>query len=61
MVVRSCSDYLANYLTAPETALIADVMGAASPRLERYRYHLADVVPYPVDPNAVFDPPAHLL
>ncbi len=61
VVVRSCSDYLANYPTAPETALIADVMGAASPRLERYRYHLADVVPYPVDPNAVFDPPAHLL
>jgi microcystin degradation protein MlrC len=61
VLVRSCSDYLANYPTAAETAMIADVMGAASPRLERYRFERAEVVPYPVDPNAGFDLSEHLL
>lgn len=61
VLVRSCSDYLANYPTAVATALIADVMGAASPRLERYEYRRVDTVPYPVDPDAEFDPSADML
>ncbi len=61
VLVRSCSDYLANYRTAPQIALIADVMGPASARLERYCFESADPVPYPVDPDAVFDPSMHML
>ena len=54
LVVRSCTDYLANFPASATTSLVADVPGAATPRLQRLRFERCDVVPYPVDPEAAF-------
>jgi microcystin degradation protein MlrC len=54
LVVRSCTDYLANFPAAAATSLVADVPGAATPRLSRLSFRRCDVVPFPVDPSAVW-------
>lgn len=54
LVVRSNTDYLANFPASAATSLVADVPGAAPPRLSRLRFERCGVVPYPVDPDAAF-------
>lgn len=48
LVVRSCTDYLANFPHASAESLIADVPGSASVRLERLSYDKITPRPYPV-------------
>ncbi|HSL73329.1 MAG TPA: M81 family metallopeptidase [Ilumatobacteraceae bacterium] len=48
LVVRSCTDYLANFPHAVAETLIADVPGAASIRLERLTYERITPPPHPV-------------
>ena len=52
LVVRSCTDYIANFPASAATAVVADVPGAATPRLTRLTFERCDVVPFPVDPTA---------
>jgi microcystin degradation protein MlrC len=61
VIVRSCSDYLANYPTATATAIVADIMGATSSRLTNFSFERADPTPYPLDTSATFDPDAIIL
>jgi len=56
LVVRSCTDYIANFPASAPSAVIADVPGATTPRLTRLAFEHCDVVPYPIDPKARFDP-----
>lgn len=52
LVVRSCTDYIANFPVSAPTAVVADVPGAATPLLTRLTFERCDVVPFPVDPTA---------
>jgi microcystin degradation protein MlrC len=54
LVVRSNTDYLANFPASAPTSVVADVPGAATPRLARLTFGRCGVVPYPVDPDAVY-------
>lgn len=54
LLVRSCTDYIANYPESAETAVVADTGGAAPPRLSRLTYTRCNVMPYPLDPLAVY-------
>lgn len=47
LIVRSCSDYIANFPVAASTAMVADVDGACTPRLSRLRFRVADPAPWP--------------
>lgn len=48
LIVRSCTDYLANFPHAAAESLIADVPGPAPVRLERLRYDRISPPPHPV-------------
>lgn len=52
LVVRSCTDYMANFPLSAPTAVVADVPGPATPRLTRLTFERAGIVPFPVDPDA---------
>jgi microcystin degradation protein MlrC len=52
LVVRSNTDYLANFPASAATSVVADVPGAATPRLARLTFDRCGVVPYPIDPDA---------
>lgn len=54
LIVRSCTDYLANFPASAATSVVADVPGVASPRLTRLRFERCGVVPYPVNPEATY-------
>ena len=54
LVLRSCTDYMANFPASAPTAVVADVPGAATPRLTRLTFERCDVVPFPVDPAATY-------
>lgn len=54
LVLRSCTDYMANFPASAATAVVADVPGAATPRLRRLTFERCDVVPFPVDPEATY-------
>jgi len=54
LIVRSCTDYLANFPASAATSVVVDVPGAASQRLTRLRFEHCAVVPYPVDPMAAY-------
>lgn len=47
LIVRSCSDYIANFPVAASTATVADVDGPCTPRLSRLRFRVADPAPWP--------------
>lgn len=47
LVVRSCTDYLANFPESAGTAMVADVAGACTPRLARLRFSIASPAPWP--------------
>lgn len=47
LIVRSCTDYIANFPIAASTAMVADVEGACTPRLSRLRFAIADPAPWP--------------
>lgn len=47
LVVRSCTDYLANFPAAADTAMVADVDGPCTPRLSRLRFSIASPAPWP--------------
>ena len=50
LVVRSCSDYRANFPSSVPEAVILDLPGASSPRLEDLRFRYAPRPLYPLDP-----------
>lgn len=52
LVVRSNTDYLANFPASAATSVVADVPGAATPRLARLTFDRCDPLPYPIDPDA---------
>lgn len=54
LVVRSNTDYLANFPASAATSVVADVPGAATPRLARLTFDRCGVVPYPIDPDATY-------
>jgi len=47
LVVRSCTDYLANFPATGPSALVADVPGPCTPRLSRLRFSIASPPPWP--------------
>lgn len=47
LIVRSCTDYIANFPASAPTAQVADVDGACTPRLSRLRFVIADPAPWP--------------
>ena len=47
LVVRSCTDYIANFPASAPTAMVADVDGACTPRLSRRTFSIADPAPWP--------------
>lgn len=47
LIVRSCTDYIANFPESAPTARVADVDGACTPRLSRLRFVIADPAPWP--------------
>lgn len=56
LVVRSCTDYMANFPASALTAVVTDVPGATTPRLTRLAFEHCAVVPFPIDPEAQFEP-----
>lgn len=50
IVVKSCSDFRPNYPDSQAEAVILDVAGTATPRLERLRFTNIERPPYPLDP-----------
>lgn len=56
LILRSCTDYIANFPASAPTAVVAAVPGAATPRLTRLTFEHCDIVPFPIDPEAQFDP-----
>jgi microcystin degradation protein MlrC len=55
LVVRSCTDYMANFPASAATAVVADVPGTATPRLDRLVVEHCDIVPFPIDRAARYD------
>ncbi len=55
LVVRSCSDYRANFPSAAPEAINLDLPGVSTPRLENLPFRYAPRPLYPLD--RVFDPP----
>lgn len=55
LVVRSCTDYIANFPASAPTAVIADVPGPTTSHLARLRFERPAVTPFPIDPHARFD------
>ena len=53
LVVRSCSDYRANFPTAAPEAITLDLPGASTPRLEYLRFVHAPRPLYPIDPTLI--------
>ncbi|MCE2527323.1 MAG: M81 family metallopeptidase [Actinomycetia bacterium] len=51
LVVRSCSDYRANFPSAAPEAITLDLPGASPPRLEYLRFQNAPRPLYPLDPT----------
>ena len=49
LVVRSCSDFLANYPESAKDAVTLDVPGPASPRLDHLEFEHADRPLWPLD------------
>jgi microcystin degradation protein MlrC len=47
LIVRSCTDYIANFPASASTAQVADIDGACTPRLSRLKFSLADPAPWP--------------
>ena len=50
LVVRSCSDYRANFPESAPEAVTLDLPGPSTPRLERLRFEHAPRPLYPIDP-----------
>ena len=55
IVVRSCSDFLANFPGAAAEAVTLDVPGAATPRLENLTFAASPRAPFPLDDWAELD------
>ena len=53
LVVRSCSDYRANFPSAAPEAITLDLPGASAPRLEYLRFENAPRPLYPLDPTLI--------
>ena len=53
LVVRSCSDYRANFPSAAPEAITLDLLGASAPRLEYLRFENAPRPLYPLDPTLI--------
>lgn len=51
LVVRSCSDYRANFPAAAPEAITLDLPGASAPRIEYLRFENAPRPLYPLDPT----------
>jgi len=49
LIVRSCTDYIANFPASAPAAMVADVEGACTPRLSRLHFSLADPAPWPAN------------
>lgn len=47
LIVRSCTDYLANFPESADSAFVADVDGPCTPRLSRLRFSIASPAPWP--------------
>jgi microcystin degradation protein MlrC len=54
LILRSCTDYIANFPSSASTAVVADVPGAATPRLSRLTYERCRTLPFPIDPTATY-------
>ncbi len=54
LIVRSCTDYIANFPSSAPTAVVADVAGAATPRLSRLTFERCGTLPFPIDPTATY-------
>lgn len=54
LIVRSCTDYIANFPSSAATAVVADVPGAATPRLSRLTFERCGTLPFPIDPMATY-------
>ena len=52
LVVRSCTDYIANFPASAATRWWPTCPSCATPRLTRLTFERSDVVPFPVDPTA---------
>jgi len=52
LVVKSCTDYLANFPETGPAALVADVGGPCTPRLSRLRFSIASPAPWPASSDA---------
>jgi len=52
LILRSCTDYIANFPASALTAVVADVPGAATPRLDQLKYTRCGTIPFPVNPHA---------
>ena len=50
LVVRSCSDYLANFPSSTQEAVVLDLPGSSTPRLDDLRFRHAPRPLYPLDP-----------
>jgi microcystin degradation protein MlrC len=53
LVVRSCSDYRANFPASAPEAVTLDLPGASTPRLESLRFENAPRPLYPLDPTLI--------
>ena len=53
LVVRSCSDYRANFPDSVEESVTLDLPGASTPRLESLRFRHAPRPLYPLDPTLI--------
>ena len=58
LVVRSCSDYRANFPSSAPEAVTLDLPGPSTPRLESLRFRRAPRPLYPLDPFASASPGA---
>ena len=53
LVVRSCSDYRANFPDSVDESITLDLPGASTPRLESLRFQHAPRPLYPLDPTLI--------
>jgi microcystin degradation protein MlrC len=57
LVVKSCTDYLANFPATGGSAMVADVPGPSTPRLSRLRFTVASPAPWPASAAGATTPP----
>ncbi len=53
LIVRSCSDYRANFPDSADESVTLDLTGASTPRLESLRFQHAPRPLYPLDPTLI--------